>query len=210
MSRSSPLALKRGVSSIEFALVAWVLALLALATVDVVTYIRTDFRLEQVAAQMGEVITQCQAINSPGDTNRFMQEAKVMAGGLDITDMTGIGSFIITAIVPVPNSKSPAATIAWQYFFGNPLYGSSMCGAALTCSTGASATIPGGFSIPDNQVLIVTEVSASVQPFMFSAKFINASKTILHSNALFLVRSANPSSLNKVTVSTSTAQACGS
>ena len=208
MSRSSPLARRRGVSSIEFALVTPVLATLALATVDLVTYIRTDFRLEQVAAQMGEVITQCQAINSPGDTNRFMQEAKVMAGGLDITDLTGIGSFIITAIVPGSNSTTP--TVAWQYFFGNPLYGSSMCGGALTCPAGASATIPGSFPIPAKQVLIVTEVSASVQPFMFSAKFISASTSILHSNALFLVRSANPSNLSKVTVSTSAAQACGS
>ena len=209
MSLSSLPAHRRGVSSVEFALVTPVLALLALATVDLVTYIRTDFCLEQVAAQMAEVITQCQALNSPGDMNRFQTEAQVMAGNLNITTATGVGSFIITGIVPASGSgKTP--TIAWQYSFGNPLYGSSMCGGLLTCATGASATIPGSFPIPTGQVLIATEVSASVEPFTFSAKLINASVSVLHSDALFLVRSANPQNLNKVTISTSTAQACGS
>ena len=183
-----------------------VLAVLALATVDLVTYIRTDFRLEQVTTQMAEVITQCQALNSPGDTNRFLAEVNVMTGSLNITDPIGSGSFIMTGIVP--GSNGAAATIAWQYSFGNPLYGSSLCGGALTCAAGAQATLPNSYAIPAKQVLIVTEASASVQPFTFSAKLVSSSTAILHSASLFLVRSANPSNLNKVAVSTT--QACGS
>ena len=43
MNLSSRLARRRGVAGLEFALVALVLATLALATVDLVTYIRTYF-----------------------------------------------------------------------------------------------------------------------------------------------------------------------
>ena len=200
---------------------AWVLALLALATVDLVTYIRIYFRLEQVAAQMGEVITQCQAINSPGDLNRFKAEAQIMAGNnLDITDALGIGSFIVTAIVPgTPTSgnSNPPPTVAWQYFSGNSLYGSIMCRPAMTCASGAQATVPGYDNtatppvlIPPNQVLIATEVTASALPFTFSAKFIPRAASVLHLDALFLVRSTNPSSLAKMTANSSGAQGCGS
>ena len=210
MNPSSRLAHRRGVSGIEFALVMPVLALLALATVDLVTYIRTYFRLEQVAAQMAEIITQCQALDSPGDMNRFQAEAQIMAGNLNITTSTGVGSFIMTGIVP--GSNGAAATIAWQYMFGNTLYGSSMCGSSTTCKVGATATIPGYFTIPSGQVLIATEATASVEPFTFSAKLMNSNTSILHLNSLFLVRSPNPSNLSNVTVNAagSTTQACGS
>ena len=220
MSHSSQLALRRGVSAIEFALVTWVLAMLAMATVDLVTYIRIYFRLEQVAAQMGEVITQCQAINNPGDLNRFQAEAQIMAGDLNITAPLGVGSFIVTAIVPgTPTSGNgtPPPTVAWQYFSGNSLYGSAMCKPALTCTAGAQATVPGYDNtlsppvvIPSNQVLITTEATASVLPFTFSAKFIPQAASVLHLDALFLVRSANPTNLAKVTANNTGAQGCGS
>ena len=202
-------ARRRGVSAIEFALVAWVLALLALATVDLVTYIRIYFRLEQVAAQMGEVITQCQAINNPGDLNRFQAEAQIMAGDLNITVPLGIGSFIVTAIVP-GTSTAPTPTVAWQYFSGNPLYGSAMCAPALTCKAGAQATVPGYTSVPPNQVLITTEATASVSPFIFSGKFISQAASVLHLDALFLVRSTNPTNLATITTNTAGTQGCGS
>ena len=213
MNHSSRLASRRGVSAIEFALVAWVLAVLALATVDLVTYIRIYFRLEQVAAQMGEVITQCQAINSPGDLNRFQVEAQIMAGDLNITTPPGIGSFIVTAIVPgTPTSgnSAPPPTVAWQYFSGNPLYGSAMCAPALTCKAGAQATVPGYSTVPPKQVLITTEATASVLPFTFSGKFISQAASVLHLDALFLVRSANPTNLATVTTNTAGTQGCGS
>ncbi len=195
-----------------------VLALLALATVDLVTYIRTYFQLEQVTAQMGEVITQCQALDSPGDMNRFQAEAQIMAGNLNITTSTGVGSFIITGIVP--GSGGAAATIAWQYMFGNPLYGSSMCGSSTTCQAGATATNPHYFKIPSGQVLIATEATAAVQLFLFSTKVMSLfsskpmspSTPVVYLNSFFLVRSPNINNLSKVTVNapTSTTQACGS
>ncbi len=199
-----------------------VLAVLALATVDLVTYVRIYFRLEQVAAQMGEVITQCQAINSPGDLNRFQAEAQIMASDLNITAPAGVGSFIITAVVPGTKSSgsgtnTPPPTVAWQYFWGNPQYGSIICRPALTCTSGAQATIPGYDNtatppvvIPANQVLIVTEATASVSPFTFSAKFISQAASVLHLDTLFLVRSANPTNLAKVTVNAAGTQGCGS
>ncbi len=215
MSPSSRLARRRGIAGLEFALVALVLATLALATVDLVTYIRTYFRLEQVAAQMAEVITQCQAVDTPGDTNRFEAEAQILAGSFNITTANAAGSFIITAIVP--GSGGAPATVAWQYPFGNYLqYGSAMCGGATICAPGVTATILGynntTSKLPPGQVLIATEVTGSVAPFMFSAKLINASSSVLHLNALFLVRSSNPMNLNKVTVNvaSSTTQGCGS
>ena len=164
-----------------------------------------------MTAQIAEVITQCQAIDTPGDTNRFEAEAQILAGGLNITAATAAGSFIITAVVA--GSGGAPATVAWQYPFGNSSqYGSAMCGGASTCAVGAKATIPGSYTVPSGQVLIATEVTASVAPFMFSAKLISASNTVVHLDSLFLVRSANPMNLSKVTVNAanSTAQGCGS
>jgi Flp pilus assembly protein TadG len=52
---------RRGIAAIEFAIVAPLLIILALATVDLVQFIRSQLRLDETAAQLGQLVSQCEA-----------------------------------------------------------------------------------------------------------------------------------------------------
>ncbi|MGI4795261.1 MAG: TadE/TadG family type IV pilus assembly protein [Janthinobacterium lividum] len=202
-------ASRSAVSTLEFALLAPILLVLALAMSDVITWIRNDFKLEQVAAQMGQIISSCKALDDPGDFRRFASEAQLMAGSLDITSTTGVGAFIVSGVTPSGTTE----TIRWQYFFGNPIYHSILCDTSSACSTDAIATIPGNYMVPKNQVLIATESVASVGSWVLSAKILNlTSSSVQRAYSLFLVRTANPIKLATVSKnpSNSTVEGCGS
>lgn len=193
------LAEHRGIATLEFALGAPVLLLLMLGGFDLTMWIRMTYRLDAVTSQLGEVISQCNQIDDPGDINAFDAAAQQIAGKVDISSQSG-GAFVITAIGNVQG----ASVVLWQKHAGNPLFPSrlgSVNGAGLL----------GGYSVPAGQVMIGTEAFSNNQPWVLSSKLMKAGPTApLYSVSTFLVRSSNPNQLSSLTTASATAKACAS
>jgi Flp pilus assembly protein TadG len=117
---------RRGVAAVEFAIIAPVLILLALATSDLVQFIRSQLRLDETAVQLGQLVSQCDSI-STGDTQQFWNYAQQIIGSLG--QVTGDpkktpGAVIISAVY----SQNGANKLAWQVQTGNPNQSSSVGG----------------------------------------------------------------------------------
>jgi Flp pilus assembly protein TadG len=186
MNRIPPsLADRRGVAALEFGLIAPVLLLLVLGAYDLTMWISAALRLNEVAANMGGVISECQTINDPGDINRFDTAAQVIAGGTDISTQSG-GAFIISAVGYNANN---ALVVLWQRRSGNPAFASRI---------GASGAKPslGGYTPAAGDVVIATEVFSGILP--------------LYSEALFLARSATAQGLSSLNENAGAAPSCAS
>jgi Flp pilus assembly protein TadG len=182
---------RRGVAAVEFAIIAPVLILLALATSDLVQFIRSQLRLDETAVQLGQLVSQCDSI-STGDTQQFWNYAQQIIGSLG--QVTGDpkktpGAVIISAVY----SQNGANKLAWQVQTGNPNQSSSVGGVV-----GGPANITEGFTVPANETLLVTEVYLPLQAWVFSAGFIgNVMNTVLNGTTLYLTRASDGAALQK-------------
>ena len=134
---------RRGLAAVEFGLVAPVLIVLALATADLVQFIRSQLRLDATAVQVGQLVSQCNSITDPGDINQVWTYAQRIVGGLGtVTGPNAQGAVIISAVYSL-NGKN---TLAWQKKTGNPTQTSS-----VGSLQGKAATITEGFVVPASQ-----------------------------------------------------------
>jgi Flp pilus assembly protein TadG len=180
---------KRGIVAVEFALVAPVLILLALATTDLVQLLRSQLRLDAAAVQLGQLVSQCNRITDSGDVNQFWTYAQRIVGSLGtVTGANAQGAVIISAVYSPDGKKN---TLAWQKKTGNAAQTSSV---GLT--PGNAATITEGFVVPAGQTLLVTEVSLPQQPWVLSARFMGSVlPTVLNGTTLFLTRAPDAPSI---------------
>jgi Flp pilus assembly protein TadG len=178
---------RRGVAVVEFAIVAPVLIVLALATTDLVQFIRVQLRLDATAVQIGQLVSQCESITDSGDINQFWTYAQQIVGSLGtVTGSNPQGAVIISAVYTL-NGKN---TLAWQKK-SNPAQTSS-----VGSTQGKAATITEGFVVPAGQTLLVTEVSLPRQPWVFSAGFMGSVvPTVLNGTTLFLTRAPDAPSI---------------
>ncbi len=178
---------RRGAAAIELVLMAPIFFLIALATTDVVRYFRAQLRVETVAVQLGQIVSQCRRITDPGDVSQFWTHATRIAGGVvDVNSGTG-GAVIITAV----GRNNNANRALWRKRTGNTTIASSVA----TTVPGA-ATIAEGFVVPTGQTLFVTEVYAIVQPWILSAGLIGTVlPNVLNGTTLFLSRAPDPTVL---------------
>lgn len=177
MNRSERAALvrsERGAAAVEFALVAPVLGLLLLATLDAALFLRTYFRIDRVATELANVISQHPAGRmTAADVDRYLQGpgaiyflgAQAIAGEAIIVT-SAPGATIITLIEGRPAGEEPAHRVVWQ------------------CRRGAASVpsrfrdpdqinpLPGGFRIPPEQTVIVVEVAAEANLWWFSRLFL--------------------------------------
>ena len=162
------------------------LLLLTLGGADLALWVRGAFRLDEVTAQLGEIVSQCPGINDPGDFGTFFSDAQQVAGQLDLTSKTGGGAFIITAMGVVDGT----ATILWQRSVGNAMFTSRFGSPGGLPITGASALSGAGIAIG-------TEAFSAVQPWNLAALLMQGSGGApqLYARSLFLVRSSSPTQL---------------
>lgn len=203
-SPSRALVHRKGIAALEFALCAPALALLLTATADLIILLKQEFTLEQVSSQMGEIISQCKAVNSPVDLSRFDAEAQIIAGETSLTAPDGSGNFIVTVIAKNADGRSIAQ---WQHAGGNQIYGSILCANAM-CRPGDIVTLPNGYVIPSGQVLISVEAVSSFSPWIFAADFLPSKPIMPRYYSFFLARSSNPATLT--TLGQTQTQGCGS
>ena len=188
---------RRGSAAVELALVAPVLLLLILGAVDIATWIRRAYRLDEVVTGMAEIVTRCTALDDPGDFAVFDQQAQVLAGTTDISSNAG-GTFIVSAIGNVGGRP----TVLWQKRNGNPLNASHF-GAPN------GAAITGAYQVTGAEVLIGIEAFSSVQPWAFGIGLARWPATSpIYARAMFLVRSSNSAQL--AVLASGNAAACGS
>ncbi len=141
---------RRGVAATEFALVAPILVLLVLATVDVVQLLRAQLRVEAATLQVAQMASQCDRLTT-GDVMAFRQLAQRIIGRFATLSGDG-GGLVISAVY----SQNGANRVAWQQHLGDP---APTSGAG---TAGGTASIGGGFVVPPTQTLFVVELFAVV------------------------------------------------
>jgi hypothetical protein len=197
---------RRGWVAAEFALLAPAFFLVALGTADLIRLFRAQLRTETIAVQIGQIVSQCTRIHTPGDVNQFWAHANRIAGGVvDVNSPTG-GAIVISAFGR--HATNPANQLAWQIRTGNvshtPSIGATPGGVATVSHNVAGV---GAFVVPVNQTLFVTEVFAIVQPWPLSAGLIGtALPSVIGAKTLFLSRARDPQTLQTVPTNNATAE----
>lgn len=192
---------RRGAIASEFALVAPIFMLIALATTDIIRVCRAQLRAETVAVQIGQIVSQCQAITA-GDLTNFWNHAGRIAGG--IIDVRTQGAVIVSAVSRNGNTNPATNRLSWQRRTGH----SSHATRLRTTTVNTTATISNNFVVPAGQTLMVTEVFAQVPRWALTAGLIG---TVLpgvgYGTTLFLTRVAEPTTM-QTAPSTSTTPDC--
>lgn len=186
---------KRGVAAIEFAIIAPVLLLLALAATDLVQLLRSQLRLDAAAVQLGQLVSQCNRITDPGDTAQFWVYAQSIVGNLGtVTGSNAQGSVVVSAVY----SQAGANRFAWQRRTGNAAQLSSVG----TGTPGGAAKIAETFIVPTGQTLLVTEVFLPRQPWVLSVNFMPAAlPRVLNGTTLFMTRAADAPAIQQLPTS---------
>ncbi len=167
--------------------------LILLATADLVRVFRAQIRLEMIGVQIGQIVSQCTRITTPGDTSQFWSHAERIAGGVvDVNSATG-GAIIITAI----SRNNNANRLNWQIRTGNTST-TSLFGSEAAPTPAIRGRAGAAFTVPDGQTLFATEVYAIVVPWTISAGLIGtALPNTLRGVTMFLSRSAEPARLQQ-------------
>lgn len=194
----------------EFALVAPLFFLVALATADLIRVFRAQLRTETIAVQIGQIVSQCRASTqdpaiTAGDITNFWTQAGRIAGSvIDVNSASG-GAMIISAVRrTVDGSGNPLNenTVSWQRRTGNTSHRTRLTGTAA----GNAATISDGFLVPAGQTLLVTEVFAFVRPWTLSAGLIGTVvDSVVYGTTLFLTRAPEPVTLQTAPTASTTA-----
>jgi hypothetical protein len=187
---------RRGAVASEFVLVLPVFFLIVLATTDVVRVFRAQLRMEMVAVQIGQIVSQCPRITeadfTDGTFGLWAHAGRIAAGLVDINSPTG-GAMIVSALSP----NGAANRLDWQRRAGNASTRSAFgdAGAPTPILRGQDGT---PFTIPTGQTLLATEVFAVVQPWTISAGLIGtALPAELQGISFFLSRASEPGRLQQ-------------
>jgi Flp pilus assembly protein TadG len=185
---------RRGIAASEFALLAPIFALTLLATADLVRVFRAQIRMEMIAVQIGQIVSQCNRITHPGDTNEFWAHATRIGGGLvDVNSADG-GAMIISAVSL--NTATNTNRLDWQRRTGNAstasVFGNVTQGGTPTLRGTGGAT----FLMPSGETLMVFEAYAVVIPWQLSLGLIGtALPGTVSGVTMFLTRVSDPARL---------------
>ena len=148
---------RRGVSTLEFAIVAPVLIVLMMGVVEVGSEILKNERLVTVAARLGDLITREETLTR-GDLNKMLDIVPALAGDKDFQEN---GAVIISA---VSGDRYGRRRVAWQQRDGGKLPAESLIG-----QPGTLATLPAQMPLAPGETIIAVEVFASRRPGLLGA-----------------------------------------
>lgn len=187
-----------GLVASEFALIVPFFFLIALAGADLIRVFRAQLRTETIAVQIGQIVSQCRAITTPGDRDNFWAQAQRIAGNvINVNSGTG-GSVTISAVRR--NTAGTGNVLSWQMRTGNTSQVSR-----LGTTVGGTASVSNSFIVPANQTLLVTEVHAIVQPFALSAGLIGpVLPSVIYGTTLFLSRAPDATTLQTAPTASAT------
>jgi hypothetical protein len=187
---------RRGIAASEFALVVPVFFIVMLCCADLIRVFRAQIRMEMIAVQIGQIVSQCNRITNPGDVDEFWGHAARIGGTIvDVNSATG-GSMIISAVSL--NTLTNQNRIDWRVRTGNPTTESVLGPAAVGGTPDLRGTGNVPFLAPAGQTLLVFEGNAVVLPWTLSAGLIGtALPSRIGGVTMFLTRSADPARLQE-------------
>jgi len=143
--RAMPLRLgERGVAAIETAIVVPILVILLIGVTEVGSKILTGHQLNTTASRVGDLVTQQSKLTNAA-LNDIFAAVEHIAG-----EAYGENGVVIISAV---TGKNGAPQVAWQRRGAGTLQEPSHVGA-----TGATAQLPGNFTVADGETVIVVEV----------------------------------------------------
>lgn len=155
---------RRGSVAVEFTLLAPILALLGLAVLDVVDFLRIALRLERTAGEVVNVVAQYQALREADFATIFDLAGRV-AAPYRVTSSDG--AVILTGL----GNTGTGAMVMWQRRQGSGGYASAFG------TEGGAATIPArsaDLSLAVGQGALVAEIFYAREPWVLSGRFLTA------------------------------------
>lgn len=166
---------RRGSVAVEFTLVAPIVALLGLAVLDVVDFLRVSLRLERTAGEITNVVAQYQTLREADFATVFDLAGRI-ASPYRVTDADG--AVVVSGLA----NQGSGIVVLWQRRAGSSGY------ASAYGAQGGTATIPARSAdlvLAVGQGAIVTEVFYAREPWLLSGRFLSGDPfSRLHSFAL--------------------------
>jgi hypothetical protein len=153
---------RRGSVAVEFTLLAPILAMLGLAVLDVVDFLRIALRLERTAGEVVNVVAQYEALAEQDFVTIFDLAGRV-ADPYRVT--TSDGAVILSGLANTGTGPS----VIWQRRQGSSGYASAFG------TEGGAATIPArsaDLSLAIGQGALVAEIFYAREPWVLSGRFL--------------------------------------
>lgn len=144
---------RRGVSAVEFALVAPVLLLLSLGTVEVARFALLALKLQHAATTMADLATREEELTTATLDGLFAAAGHITAP----FDLVGNGVVIVSGVTGADGDEP---TVAWQRR-GGELQASSGIGAV-----GGAADLPADLVLDDGETVVAAEVVFLHRPWL--------------------------------------------
>lgn len=187
---------RRGSPAVEFALVAPLLGLLALAAIDAALVLRAAFRLDRTATELAIAMSGHPTGDlSAADVRRFLDgpaplyfaAAQAIAGeSMPVTSDPGVT--IVTLLVGGETGNAGRNRIVWQCRRGSPRLPSRFGDSE------AFDPLPDGARLPPGAAAVVVEVATEMRLWRFSRPFLEwfgvggVHPTAVHGFAMMPVR----------------------
>lgn len=165
---------RRGLAAVEFALVAPVLLLVALALADLVVLMRAAWRMERAAGEVANVLAQLDALRE-ADFPVLYDIANRIASPYAL-DRQG-AAIMITGL----SGQANGATVSWRRRAGDTSFISRF---------GASGppVLPVGFTLPAGQTAVAVETYVRVRPWILGEAILGRGTTVMAGFGLFRPR----------------------
>lgn len=195
---------RRGIASVELALVAPVLVLLLAGVSDVVTYYRAQLRFETASAMLGQIVSQCSTITNQADANEFYSYAQTIVGNLtNLSSTNGTGAIIISAMGVTTANNVTAPRIRWQLRSGNPTQNSTFGAVNGVANLGA-----GNNTVGNGSTIFGIEIYGSTQAYVLSQNIMGTLLGPLKGVTLFASRATDATSLQNAPRTDNTNRIC--
>lgn len=152
---------RRGLAAVELALLAPILVLVSFSMMDLVLQMRAYYRVERMAGEILNAISQLDPVTRSGITGVLSAAASIGGSGIPITNTVGNdGAIYVTAIGS--NSNGTANQRLWglnNYSSGNP---PAPVASRLTAS---APPLPAGMIVPSGMQFIAVEVASQRTPW---------------------------------------------
>jgi Flp pilus assembly protein TadG len=146
-----------GSVALEFALIAPIYALCFLGTVEFGNFILVQQKLDKTTSTIADVVSQEETISCP-DVDQVMSAIDSIAWPNAFSQN---GKVILSS---VSNDSNGIPRVNWQYFYNENLMLSN--DSKIGESVGDEADMPDGFTLGDDETVIIAEVYYEYQTFI--------------------------------------------